>query len=530
MIPASFVVFAPALLCATLLAHADITLPAIISDNMVLQQHARINVWGKADSKESVTVQLGPDTAQTTAGPDGNWGVKLDGLKGGGPYDLTVYGKNSISIHNVAVGEVWVCSGESNMEFKTVAATNGEEEMAQGDLPMVRVFTVWHNAAKAPRSDCEGAWVVCDPDTVKNVSAVGYFFARELNRSMRVPIGLIQSAWGPSPIEAWTPRGTLEKDPTLHAALDRYDKAAAAFPAALAAYQAKLADWNAAKAASSPAAREPLAPLPPGGRREPGALYDGMIAPLTRYPIRGALWYQGESNTYEPQLYRALFPTMIGAWRKAWDEGDFPFLYVQLSTFFGRHPQPQESRWAELREAQADALSLPKTGMAVTVDIGEEHNMHPPDKQDVAHRLALLAESAAYGKPGIVASGPVFSGMEIADGNATLSFKQTDGGLEVKNGPPLKGFEIAGADRSFVWADAAIHGDQVIVRSNAVPNPVAVRYAWADTPDCGLFNKANLPAAPFRTDDWSPGIASASPTPGASPAPTPRKHTRHHSE
>jgi sialate O-acetylesterase len=517
LLPATLIALA---LAGTFPCRGDIALPALISDNMVLQQHVKANVWGKADPGESVTVQLGPDTAQTVAGPDGKWAVKLDGLKSGGPYDLTIYGKNSITIHNVAIGEVWLCSGESNMEFKSIAARNGMEEIAEGDLPMVRVFTVWHHAADTPLADCDGAWVVCDPDTVKNFSAIAYFFGRELNRGMRVPMGFIQSAWGPSPAEAWTPRATLEKDPDLKTLLDRYGKAAAAYPAALAAYQSKLA-------ASAPGSPKPFPPLDPGGPREPAALYNGMISPLLHYPIRGVLWYQGESNTGDPALYRKLFPAMIGAWRKAWGEADFPFLYVQLSGFLARHPQPAESRWAELREAQAQTLALPKTGMAVTIDIGDEHDMHPPDKQDVAHRLALLAESLVYGKSGVTASGPTFSGMEIANGKATITFAHAEGGLSSHNGPSPKGFAIAGDDREFHWADAALKGDEAIVQSKEAPNPVAVRYAWADTPDCDLFNKANLPAAPFRTDDWVAGMPAASPLPAASPSPARHKAKRH---
>lgn len=514
-------------LCAAPPCRADITLPSLISDNMVLQQRAKVNVWGKADPGESVTVQLGSDSAQTTAGKDGAWGVKIESMKAGGPYDMTISGKNSITVHNVAVGEVWVCSGESNMEFKLASASNGAGEIAAASLPMVRVFTVKHNAAREPKPDCEGSWAVCDPDTARDFSAVGYFFARELNRTLRAPVGLIQSAWGPSPAESWTPRGTLETDPAMHAALDRYARATADYPAAQSAYQAKMAQWKAAaeaaKSAGSPAPRMPVPPLPPGGPREPSSLYNGMISPLLRYPIRGVLWYQGESNTSDPLLYRKLFPAMIGAWRKAWSERNLPFLYVQLPGFLARHPQPSESRWAELREAQLLALGTPLTGMAVAIDIGDEHNMHPPDKQDVAHRLALIAESQVYGRSEVAASGPVFSGMEVQDGKAILSFTHEDGGLAAKNGAPLKGFAIAGEERKFVWADAEIDGEKVIVQSKEVPAPVAVRYAWADSPDCDLFNKANLPASPFRTDDWTPGGASATPSPTASPS-----KTRHH--
>jgi sialate O-acetylesterase len=391
--------------------------------------------------------------------------------------------------------------------------------MAEADLPMFRLFRVKHQAAEKPKADCEGEWVVCNPDTVKDFSAVGYFFARELNRGLRAPIGLIESAWGPSPVEAWMPHGTLEKE--FQGVLRQYEKAMADYPQALSGYEARLAEWQgadgAAQGANGPLVK-PVRPLDPGGAREPAGLYNGMISPLARYPIRGVVWYQGESNTADAALYGKMFPAMIGAWRTAWGEGAFPFLYAQLSGFMVRHPEPEESRWAELREAQAMALSTPKTGMAVTADTGEEHEMHPADKQDVGHRLALLAENEVYGETGVTASGPVFAGMEIRDGKAALGFTHTTGGLVVGNGE-LKGFAIAGEDRRFVWADARIDGDKVIVQSKETPNPVAVRYGWADFPDCGLWNGAGLPAAPFRTDNWVAGEAA----PAASP-PKPAKH------
>jgi sialate O-acetylesterase len=500
---------------------------------MVLQAESKMNVWGKADPGESVTVQMGPASAQTSAGKDGTWGVKLSGLPAGGPYNMTISGKNSVTVQNVAVGEVWVCAGESNMEYKVMAARNGREELADAELPMVRVFKVKHALSEKPETDCEGAWVECNPETAKDFSAIGFFFARELNRRLREPIGVIEAAWGPSPIEAWTPRGTLEKDAALHTALDRYEKALSDYPAAVAAYQARLADWQKAgggTGSNEPAAGpKPVAPLAPGGAREPSALYNGMIYPLRRYSIRGALWYQGESNTGDPGLYRKMLPAMIEGWRADWDEGEFPFFYAQLAGFLGRRPQPEESRWAELREAQSEALETPKTGMAVTADTGDEHEMHPADKQDVAHRLALMAQSAVYGKASALAWGPVFSGMEIEDGKAVLSFKHAEGGLKGKDGQALKGFEIAGADRAFVWADAKIDGEQVIVESKQVGKPVAVRYGWADFPDCSLFNKAGLPASPFRTDDWVAGeeaVAGAN----SSPSPTPGRHRKHHAE
>jgi sialate O-acetylesterase len=499
--------FAPAALgfwlCGMGACRGDVTLPALISDNMVLQQHTKVNVWGKADPGESVTVELGPDSAQTTTGTDGSWGVKLDGLPSGGPYDMTVSGKNSIAVRNVAVGEVWVCGGEANMEYKVVAARNGQEEMADADLPMVRVFTVKHEAAETPQWDCEGSWVVCSPDTVKDFTAVGFFFAREMNREMHTPMGLIESAWGPSRAEAWTPEETLEKDATLHAALDRYEKAKADYPAALADYKRQLAERIGAPGA--PTTRMPVAPLEPGGTREPAGLYNGMIAPLLRYPIRGVLWYQGESDTADPGYYGKVFPAMIEAWRRSWNEGEFPFLYAQLSGFLSRRAEPGESRWAELREAQTQALSTPRTGMAVTIDLGEEHEMHPADKQDVAHRLALLAENMVYGRTGVTAWGPMYAGMDIEGGKGVITFTHVDKGLVGGNGKGLKGVAIAGEDGRFVWAEAQIRGGKVVVQSPQAPKPVAVRYGWADFPDCDLYNAAGLPAGPFRTDGGKEG-------------------------
>jgi sialate O-acetylesterase len=486
-------------------ARADVTLPSLLSDNMVIQRDVRINIWGKADPQESVTVQLGPDSSQVTAGNDGRWDVKLDPLPSGGPYDLTVSGKNSITIHNVAIGEVWVCSGESNMEYKVSAAKSAEKEMADADLPMLRLFVVNHAAAESIQGDCEGAWVVCDADSVKDFPAIPFFFARELNRGLRMPFGMILSAWGPSRAASWTPHATLEKDPVLHAVLDQFAKAVDQYPTALTDYQTKLAAWQtdatAAKSAGAAPPPRPVRPLDPAGAREPASLFNAMIAPLTRYPIRGVLWTQGESDTANPELYAKLFPAMIASWRATWEEGTFPFYYTQLSGFLGPHAQPEPSIWAELREVQARTVAeVPKTGMVVTIDTEEPYQLHPADKQAPGHRLAMLAEKQIYETPDAMVGGPEFAGMEIADGKAIVSFDNTGGGLKSKGGTVAKGFQIAGDDGHYVWADAAIHGDAVTVQSKDVPAPTAVRYAWADFPDCDLTGRSGLPAMPFRTD------------------------------
>jgi len=490
-------------LCMAGKCRGNVTLPPIFGDNMVLQQKVKMNVWGNADAGESVTVEMGPDRAQTVAGNDGTWSVKLDGLKSGGPYDMTVSGKNRIAIHNIAIGEVWVCSGESNMEFPVVAARNGGEEMAEADLPMLRVFTVEHRAAEKPDVDCKGSWVICDPESVRDFTAVGYFFARELNPGMRVPFGLIESTWGPSPLEAWVPHESLDKDPSLHETVERYEKGVEDYPGQITEYEEDLEKWTAAaakaKGAGSPVPARPVEPRDPGEEREPSALYNGMIHPLTRYVIKGVLWYQGESNTDDPGLYGKMFPAMIEAWRAAWNEGDFPFFFAQLAGFMERRADPEESRWAELREAQAGALSLPKTGMVVTADTGEEREMHPANKQDVGHRFAVLAEKVAYGREEVVECGPVFAGMVIGDRKAVITFSHAEGGLVATSGT-LRGFSIAGEDGRFYWADAQISGNKVVVSSDYVSTPVVVRYGWADFPDCDLRNQEGLPAAPFRTD------------------------------
>lgn len=416
-----FFLLAPLFSC-----RAEVTLPPLISDNMVLQQNTRTSVWGQADVGENVTVKIGGQSVAATADADGNWAVKLDGIKAGGPYEMTIEGKNTDIIHNVAAGEVWLCAGESNMAMKVPAARQAAEEIAKASYPMLRAFSAE-----------QGAWTECSPETVKDFSATGYFFGRELNQTLHVPVGLIESTRGSTSIDAWMPKG---------------------------------------------------------------AVYEELIAPLTRFPIRGALWYQGESDTGNARLYRKLFPQLITGWRKAWGDDDLPFLYVQLAPFLARHPAPTESRWAELREAQAQTLSVPGTGMAVAIDTGGEYTIHPDDKQDVGHRLFLLAEDIVYGRAGVASSGPTCSQVLLQGGKAILTFQHAEGGLVAKHGAPLKGFALAGEDKRFVWADASIHGGKVILQSKEVPKPAAVRYAWADAPDCNLSNKAGLPALPFRSD------------------------------
>jgi len=491
---------------------ADIKLPAIIGDNMVLQQGEKVAIWGWADPGEEVTVDVSWHSMKwaVTADKDGKWSFKMTSPKVGGPYEMTLTGKNSITIKNILVGEVWVASGQSNMQFAVRQGNNAEQEIAEANYPKIRLFYVTRKVADEPQSDCEGSWVECNPETVPGFSAVAYFFGRDLHKELDVPVGLIHTSWGGTPAESWTRREVLEAMPECAPILKRYADAVANYPKAMEEYKKKLAEWKEAaakaKADGINPPRRPGAPFGPGHPHSPSGLYNAMIAPLIPYGIAGAIWYQGESNAGRAYQYRTLFPAMIKNWRDDWDLGQFPFLFVQLANFMKTKPEPADSAWAELREAQLMTLSLPNTGMAVIIDIGEADDIHPKNKQDVGKRLALWALAKTYGKK-LVYSGPIYKSMKVDDGKVILSFDHIGSGLVAKGGEELKGFAIAGADKKFVWADAKIEGDTVVVSSDKVAEPVAVRYAWADNPVCNLYNAEELPASPFRTDDW-PGVTA----------------------
>lgn len=494
-------------------ARAEVRLPHVFGDNMVLQAHARVPVWGWADPGEEVHVLVGDQLKKTRADQDGRWRVDLAPLDYG-PVRFVVEGNNRIEFKNVLVGEVWVCSGQSNMEWPVARAMNADKEIATANYPEIRLFKVAKVVADKPLEDTGGSWRVCSPETVRDFSAVGYFFARELHQRLGVPIGMIQSAWGGTPAEAWTSREALEADPELRPILERWDAILANYEQAQRRYEEALRRWReqaqAARQAGKPVPPRPRPPRGPNHPHRPSGLYNGMICPIVPFAIKGVIWYQGESNASRAYQYRKLFRTMIRDWRRTWGQGDFPFLFVQLANFRQRRAEPGESDWAELREAQMMALQEPNTAMAVAIDIGEANNIHPRNKQEVGRRLALAALAIAYGQD-VVYSGPLFDRMEIEGNKVRLHFKHVDGGLVAKGGE-LRGFAIAGPDRKFVWAKAVIEGDTVVVWSDEVPNPVAVRYGWADNPDCNLYNKAGLPASPFRTDDW-PGITAGRLTP-----------------
>jgi sialate O-acetylesterase len=505
-----------ALLCLLLalttvnVVQADVKLPAVISDNMVLERDMKLPIWGTADPGESVTVTLGEQTATATADNDGRWSVKLASRAAGGPLEMTVKGKNSLTIKNILVGEVWICSGQSNMEWTVASSNNPKEEIAAANYPKIRLFTVPKKVSDEPQSDCGGKWVECSPSTVGGFSGVGYFFGRTLQQDLDVPVGLVNSSWGGTPAESWTTWNTLAANPTLNPITDQADQIKANLPKLKAQHAEKLAQWKVTAAKIKAEGKQPpRAPqlLDSNNPRWPAGLYNGMIAPLVPYAIRGAIWYQGEANAGRAEQYQTLLPAMITDWRRAFNEGDFPFLIVQLANFTDKKSEPMDDPWAELREAQTKtAGSLPNTGLALAIDIGEAKDIHPRNKQEVGRRLALVAERMTYGM-NVVDSGPTYEGMKVAGSEIRITFKNVDGGLEAKGGDKLEGFAIAGADHKFVWAEATIEGNSVIVRSDKISAPVAVRYAWAANPTCNLYNKAGLPAVPFRTDDW-PGITA----------------------
>jgi sialate O-acetylesterase len=481
-------------------ARADVKPNGLIGDNMVLQQGIKAPLWGTADDGEEITVTF-EDQKHTTTAKGGKWRVDLDPLKaGGGPRELTIAGKNTIHVKNVLVGEVWICSGQSNMEFPLSAAHEGKQAVAESKDPNLRLFTVPHTSTEKPRADVHGKWQVCGPGTVGGFSAVAYYFGRDLRKDLDVPVGLIETNWGGTVCEAWTSHRALADVPELKYLANRYPHG---YRGALEDYLKALDRYREQVAKDVDSGKEPPPPpQPPAPSRDPNAfpssLYNGMIRPLIPYAVKGAIWYQGESNAGRAFEYRTLFPTMIRDWRQRWHEGDFPFLFVQLAPWFAGNPNGPE--WAELREAQLQtAQKVPNTAEAVITDVGNLMDIHPKQKEPVGHRLALAALALGYGKK-VEYSGPVYESMKVEGNKAILSFTHVGEGLEAKGGP-LEGFTIAGPDHHFVKAEAEIRDGHVEVWSKEVEKPVAVRYGWANFPVVNLYNKDGLPATPFRTDD-----------------------------
>lgn len=620
----------------------QVSLSKVFSHNMVLQRDIRIPIWGKAEQGATIVVSMGKLSATTVADRHGSWKVYLPECKAGGPYVLTVTEKGRphtvIQIKNVLIGDVWIASGQSNMEWPVQQTMDASNEIAKAVFPKIRFLIVPQKIALTPKDDIAGGdWQVCDSTTVGKYSAVAYYFSRKLHQDHKVPIGIIQTAWGGTPIEAWTSREQLLKYPFSKAAVQNIDTLnemsfvndsleqvrrwdivydaknsisdtfakptynAAFWPQVnmpgtlsdfgIGAYDGMM--WfrktiNIPPSFSSKALTiaighpemnytlyfngqilaksvwhsmnknefsipahllqngdnvialrvamlwggggikppaedlyltdgetkislagtwafkkeaEPPFPVIHEFQHYPAFIFNAMVQPLMPYGIKGAIWYQGESNAWAAYHYRTLFPMLINDWRSRWKQGDFPFLFVQLANFKKKVTAPAESDWAELREAQAMTLSLPNTGMACTIDIGEADNIHPLNKQEVGFRLALQANKIAYGQK-IVAAGPTYKSYQVESNKIRIRFANAKGGLQAADNKAITGFAIAGANKKFYWANATIDGNTVMLQSDKVPTPVAVRYAWADNPECNLVNKEGLPAVPFRTDYW----------------------------
>lgn len=461
---------------------AKVTLPAFFTDNMVLQQNSEVLFWGKTTSSQvKVTTSWDKNTYTAKATRDGSWSIKVKTPTASlVPFEVKISDGKAVTLKNVLIGEVWICSGQSNMEMPLAGwgkVKDYEQEISNADYPYIRLLHIAKTTGNQPVDSIKlqnGGWKECSSASIPEFSSVAYFFGRSLFKDLNVPIGLINTSWGGTLAEAWVSAGSLES---------MLDYANAV---------------NEIKNNTKPTVTELNSP------NRSTVLFNAMIYPLIKFPVRGAIWYQGEANadTWKSYQYRELFPLLIADWRKQWNE-NMPFYFVQLANFRDVNQEPEESTWAELREAQAKTLNLENTGMAVTIDIGEAKDIHPKNKQEVGRRLSLIARANTYGEK-IDFSGPVYESYKVEGNKVRISFKYSEG-LKTKDGQQLKGFAIAGLDHKFHWAEATIDGNEVVVSCPEVNFPVAVRYAWANNPVCNLCNSANLPASPFRTDDW-PGL------------------------
>jgi len=447
---------------------AQVQLPALFSDNMVLQQQFEVPFWGWANAGEIVVVtgSWNNTAKETVTEPNGKWELELQTPKAGGPYFVTI---NNDTLHNVMIGEVWICSGQSNMQWALDQSMDSEEEIPNANFPGIRFFYLARQLSDEPQKDCHAYWTACKPETAKDFSAVAYYFGKQLHQDLNVPVGLIHTSWGGSSAQAWVSEEVLKSDPDYAIYYEKQQKA------------------------EEKAKRGTLTI----NQQSPNCLYNAMIAPLIPFGIRGAIWYQGESNTGNAKLYEKLFPRMITNWRNDWGQGDFPFYFVQLAPY--EYDTPLVG--AKLRDAQRKSLKVPKTGMAVIMDIGDPDNIHPVNKHDVGHRLALWALAKDYGKSDLVFSGPLYKSKQVEDRKIRLLFDYVESGL-VSTGGKLTQFEIAGNDQEFYPAKAKIENETIVVSARKVSNPVAVRFAFHNADEPNLFNKEGLPASSFRTDDW----------------------------
>ena len=494
--PVSFATLVLALAVGALSARADVSLPAIFSDHMVLQSDVRVPVWGSASPGEKITVDFAGQSVATTAASDGTWQVAFTRLAPSPTArSLTIKGNNTITIQDVLVGEVWLGSGQSNMAMTVNRAKNYEAEKVAANFPLIRHFKEESPNADSPQSTSKGRWVLCTPDSVGTFSAALYFFGRALHPTLSVPVGLINSSVGGTPIEAWIAADVQKNSKEIQAAI------AALPPAPLTADAALNPPTAAPKTAATEkqknAQKTAKATKATASRSTTGGLFNGKIAPLIPYAIRGILWYQGEANTTpaKASLYEHQLALLVRDWRTRWGT-ELPFAWVQLPNFVGAGRD-----WPIVREAMLKTLALPQTGMAITIDVGEANDIHPKDKQTVGHRLAQWALGSVYAQKVAATSGPLPAGHEIRGREMILRFRHAEGGLVAKGGP-LTGFVVAGADRTWAPAQARLVGNTVVISAPDVAAPVAARHAWENFPTCNLYNGAGLPASPFRTDDW----------------------------
>jgi len=504
------------------LLQAELKLPSIISDHMVLQQKQADPIWGWDTPGTKIVVSFAGKSYTTTAGSDGKWIVKLDPMSANAtPQTISIAGSSQREIQDVLIGEVWMCSGQSNMEFYLSQDWNGPVEVAAANIPAIRLISVPRVGTQELQKDFNGQWQASTPETAKNFSAVGFLFGRAIHQILNVPVGLINCSWGGSSAEAWVRRTSLEQDSRFKRLMEATAKTESDIQSGILkpVFEKQLADWKVAsekaKAEGKPAPSQPRNPerfLTEQNR--PGNIFAGMVYPTLGFGIKGVVWYQGESNAGQACEYNALFPFLIEQWRKEQGQGDFPFYWVQLANFKAEKPAPGESQWAELREAQTKSLKLPKTGQAVIIDLGEGKDIHPKNKHDVAARLVRWALVNDYGMTMPYRS-PEFQSVAFNGNKATVTLDCFNSLLRPFGSEEVKGFALCGEDKVWHWAKGKILGqNQVEVSSEDVAAPVAIRYAWADNPICNLYSNDGLPVTPFRTDDF-PMITEPKPTPPA---------------
>lgn len=483
---------------------AEISLPGLFSDNMVLQREQENPIWGYSEPDEQITVSLAGANVSTKSDKNGSWRVNLPALPAGGPHKLEVSGSSTVSISNVLVGEVWFCSGQSNMEWAVWNTYGGEVEVTAANYPEIRLMTVPKNPASEPQDEVPVQWQICSPDTVGDFSAVGYYYGQTLHAALGVPIGLIDNSWGGSSAEAWVPRKALEADERYAPLLQHWDNRVATFD--VDEHEAYLEEFDAWREAGYPDPQMDWTRLmpPEKGQHRPANIFNGMVNPFAGYGIRGVIWYQGETNSGRAEQHLHLFPLLVESWRQVWKQGDFPFYWVQLADYGSESDTPGDDSWAEFRDSQTRSMdTIRNSGQAVIIDLGEGRDIHPRDKKTVASRLVRWPLANDYGFD-LAYQSPRYKEMEIRDGRVRITLDHvSEGGLWSFDVEDVMGFSIAGEDQKFVWANATIIDQNTVeVWSDEIPAPVAVRYGWAINPKLNLYDRNGLPVTPFRTDNW----------------------------